>query len=59
MPDKHASLKRILDTGITAVIRAKSSKHLTEVADAIKAGGVDCIEVTMTTPDADRRRVGA
>ncbi len=54
MPDRHESLKRIIDTGITAVIRAKSSAYLIEVADAIKAGGVDCIEVTMTTPDALR-----
>lgn len=52
MPDKHETLQRILDTGITAVIRAKSSAHLIEVAEAIKAGGVECIEVTMTTPDA-------
>ncbi len=52
MPDKHQTLQRILDTGITAVIRAKSSAHLIEVAEAIKAGGVECIEVTMTTPDA-------
>ncbi len=52
MPDKATTLNRILDSGITAVIRAKSSAHLTEVAEAIKAGGVECIEVTMTTPDA-------
>jgi 2-dehydro-3-deoxyphosphogluconate aldolase/(4S)-4-hydroxy-2-oxoglutarate aldolase len=52
MPDKHQTLQRILDTGIAAVIRAKSSTHLIDVAEAIKAGGVECIEVTMTTPDA-------
>jgi len=52
MPDKLTTLHRILDTGITAVIRAKSSQHLINVADAIKAGGVECIEVTMTTPNA-------
>jgi 2-dehydro-3-deoxyphosphogluconate aldolase/(4S)-4-hydroxy-2-oxoglutarate aldolase len=52
MPDKHETLQRILDTGIAAVIRAKSSAHLIDVAEAIKAGGVECIEVTMTTPDA-------
>ena len=52
MPDKQETLQRILDTGIAAVIRAKSSAHLIDVAEAIKAGGVECIEVTMTTPDA-------
>jgi len=52
MTDKATTLGRILESGITAVIRAKSSAHLVEVAEAIKAGGVECIEVTMTTPDA-------
>jgi 2-dehydro-3-deoxyphosphogluconate aldolase / (4S)-4-hydroxy-2-oxoglutarate aldolase len=52
MPARIATLRRILDSGVAAVIRAKSSEHLIRVADAIKAGGVDCIEVTMTTPDA-------
>ncbi|MBM3471812.1 MAG: bifunctional 4-hydroxy-2-oxoglutarate aldolase/2-dehydro-3-deoxy-phosphogluconate aldolase [Armatimonadetes bacterium] len=46
------TLSRILDSGITAVIRAKSSEHLISVVEAIKAGGVECIEVTMTTPNA-------
>jgi 2-dehydro-3-deoxyphosphogluconate aldolase/(4S)-4-hydroxy-2-oxoglutarate aldolase len=52
MPDKRETLSRILDSGITAVIRARSSEHLIGVVEAIKAGGVECIEVTMTTPNA-------
>jgi 2-dehydro-3-deoxyphosphogluconate aldolase/(4S)-4-hydroxy-2-oxoglutarate aldolase len=52
MPDKRETLARILDSGITAVIRAKSSEHLINVVEAIEAGGVECIEVTMTTPNA-------
>jgi 2-dehydro-3-deoxyphosphogluconate aldolase/(4S)-4-hydroxy-2-oxoglutarate aldolase len=52
MPDKRETLERILDSGITAVIRAKSSEHLIHVVEAIKSGGVECIEVTMTTPNA-------
>jgi len=52
VPDRPTILNRILDSGIAAVIRAKSGEHLMSVADAIKAGGVDCIEVTMTTPNA-------
>jgi len=54
MATKSEALHRILQTGITAVIRARSSQHLIEVAEAIRAGGVECIEVTMTTPDALR-----
>lgn len=38
--------------GIVAIIRANSSEELIDVAAAIKAGGVDVIEVTMTTPNA-------
>jgi 2-dehydro-3-deoxyphosphogluconate aldolase/(4S)-4-hydroxy-2-oxoglutarate aldolase len=52
MPDKLTSLNRLLGSGVTAVIRASSSENLIEVADALKAGDFDCIEVTMTTPDA-------
>ncbi len=52
MPSRIEMFNRIIDTGIAAVIRAKSSDHLMKVADAIKEGGVDVIEVTMTTPNA-------
>ena len=52
MPDRIEILDRILQSGITAVIRAQSSAHLNKVADALKAGSVECIEVTMTTPNA-------
>jgi len=52
MPDRLQTLERFIKTGIAAVIRAKSSADLMQVADAIKAGGVDVIELTMTTPNA-------
>lgn len=52
MATRQDNLERICDSGIVAVIRAKDSAHLVAVADAIKRGGVDCVEVTMTTPDA-------
>ncbi|MCX7729857.1 MAG: bifunctional 4-hydroxy-2-oxoglutarate aldolase/2-dehydro-3-deoxy-phosphogluconate aldolase [Candidatus Caldatribacterium sp.] len=37
---------------IIAIIRAQSSQALMEVVAALKAGGISCIEVTMTTPGA-------
>ncbi|MEN3203394.1 MAG: bifunctional 4-hydroxy-2-oxoglutarate aldolase/2-dehydro-3-deoxy-phosphogluconate aldolase [Atribacterota bacterium] len=37
---------------IIAIIRAQSSQALMEVVTALKAGGISCIEVTMTTPGA-------
>ena len=49
---KQEQMERIEDGGIVAIIRANSSDELIDVAAAIKEGGVDVIEVTMTTPDA-------
>jgi 2-dehydro-3-deoxyphosphogluconate aldolase/(4S)-4-hydroxy-2-oxoglutarate aldolase len=40
------------DKGIVAVVRAQSSEQLIDVAGALLDGGVDCIEITMTTPNA-------
>jgi len=49
---KHEKLSLIRDTGVIAIMRAQSSDQLITAADAIKAGGVKVIEVTMTTPGA-------
>ena len=45
-------MKRIVDAGVIAVVRLAEASQLARVADAIKAGGVDAIEFTMTTPGA-------
>jgi 2-dehydro-3-deoxyphosphogluconate aldolase/(4S)-4-hydroxy-2-oxoglutarate aldolase len=50
--DKTAKLNLIRKTGVVAIMRATSSEQLVAAADAIKAGGVRVIEVTMTTPGA-------
>ena len=42
----------LLDSGVVAVIRTESSEKLLKVSRAIKEGGVSCIEVAMTTPNA-------
>jgi 2-dehydro-3-deoxyphosphogluconate aldolase/(4S)-4-hydroxy-2-oxoglutarate aldolase len=49
---KYEKLNLIRETGIVAIMRAKSSEQLIAAADAIKMGGVRVIEVTMTTPGA-------
>jgi 2-dehydro-3-deoxyphosphogluconate aldolase/(4S)-4-hydroxy-2-oxoglutarate aldolase len=46
------TLEMILETGVVAIMRAKSSDQLLAAADAIKSGGLNVIEVTMTTPGA-------
>jgi 2-dehydro-3-deoxyphosphogluconate aldolase/(4S)-4-hydroxy-2-oxoglutarate aldolase len=50
--DKRTKLEIIHETGVIAIMRARSSEQLIAAADAIKAGGVQVIEVTMTTPGA-------
>jgi 2-dehydro-3-deoxyphosphogluconate aldolase/(4S)-4-hydroxy-2-oxoglutarate aldolase len=42
----------IREVGIVAIMRAQSSDQLLAAADAVLAGGVNAIEVTMTTPGA-------
>lgn len=48
-PDIFRSIE---SCGVVAVIRAPSREGLNNIADALLAGGVTAIEVTMTTPDA-------
>jgi len=49
----HAeTLSRLLNPGIIPVIRADSSEHVMAVCDALIAGGVTALEITMTTPNA-------
>lgn len=45
-------LRRIGSSGIIAVIRAKTPEKALELARAVKAGGIDVIEITFTVPRA-------
>src|SRR5437016_8165833 len=49
---KEQAYSRIADAGVVAVIRAPSKDVLTDIAQALLAGGVPAIEVTMSTPNA-------
>lgn len=42
----------IESTGVVAIIRASGSGELVDVVSALRDGGLTCIEVTMTTPNA-------
>lgn len=46
------TLSRLLESGVVAIMRAQSPEPLVAAADALLAGGVSAIEVTMTTPGA-------
>ncbi len=50
--DKQQVLARIRDVGIVPVIRAESADEAAKVIDAIRAGGVSVLEITMTVPGA-------
>jgi 2-dehydro-3-deoxyphosphogluconate aldolase/(4S)-4-hydroxy-2-oxoglutarate aldolase len=52
MMNKNTVLKRIRDTGLIPVVRAESSEMAMGAVAALKAGGLDVLEVTMTVPGA-------
>jgi 2-dehydro-3-deoxyphosphogluconate aldolase/(4S)-4-hydroxy-2-oxoglutarate aldolase len=49
---RETTLKRILDGGIVAVVRAESGERLAQVVKALVEGGVTAAEITFTVPDA-------
>ncbi len=52
MPTKAAVLTRIRTTGLLPVLRAHSESQALALIDAIAAGGIDILEITMTVPGA-------
>jgi 2-dehydro-3-deoxyphosphogluconate aldolase/(4S)-4-hydroxy-2-oxoglutarate aldolase len=49
---RDEQVRLIEEKGVIAIVRFDRSEQLLQVAKAIKAGGVDIIEFTMTTPNA-------
>jgi 2-dehydro-3-deoxyphosphogluconate aldolase/(4S)-4-hydroxy-2-oxoglutarate aldolase len=52
MASHFAVLNRLLAGRIVAIVRLDTAGETVAVARALKAGGIDCIEFTMTTPGA-------
>src|SRR5579864_1115066 len=52
MATKEQNYKKVTDAGVVAVIRASSKDQLIGITEALLAGGVPAIEVTMSTPKA-------
>ncbi len=50
--ERDEVLARIIESGVVAVIRMKDSGRLLKVIEAVRGGGVKCIEITMTVPGA-------
>jgi 2-dehydro-3-deoxyphosphogluconate aldolase / (4S)-4-hydroxy-2-oxoglutarate aldolase len=51
---KSEIIQRIRDVGVIPVVRASSAEEAVRVVEAIRAGGVSLLEITMTVPGAVR-----
>lgn len=49
---KQEAASRILETGIVPVVRASSAKQALRAVEAVCAGGIPIVEITMTVPGA-------
>lgn len=49
---RHADRTRLLETGIVGILRGVPAEQTIEVVDALAAGGVDVVEVTVDTDGA-------
>ncbi|MGC9530393.1 MAG: bifunctional 4-hydroxy-2-oxoglutarate aldolase/2-dehydro-3-deoxy-phosphogluconate aldolase [Candidatus Bipolaricaulaceae bacterium] len=47
-------LERVIDLGALGIIRVQTAEDLVRMAEALYAGGLSCLEITMTTPGALR-----
>ena len=47
-------IKQIIEVGLVPVVRATSSEEAISIVEAIKAGGLSILEITMTVPGALR-----
>ncbi|HEY0100536.1 MAG TPA: bifunctional 2-keto-4-hydroxyglutarate aldolase/2-keto-3-deoxy-6-phosphogluconate aldolase [Pyrinomonadaceae bacterium] len=52
--NKNEVLRRIEEVGVVPVVRASSAEEAMQVIEAIRAGGVSVLEITMTVPRAVR-----
>src|SRR4051812_29801303 len=49
---KESDLRRVLDGGLVAVVRAPDPSRLVDVCRALADGGIAAVEITLTVPDA-------
>lgn len=49
---RSAALDRLRELGVVAVIRMSDTARVAQVIEAVRAGGVKAIEITMSVPDA-------
>lgn len=49
---REGIVSRLQDPGIIAIVRIQNSQQVMPLAEALVAGGVNAVEITMTTPNA-------
>ena len=52
MQTKQQIIEQLLNPGVIAVVRAKRTDQVVPLAEALVAGGIIAVEITMTTPNA-------
>ncbi len=52
--DKSLTIDQLREYGALGIIRVQEAKKLLQIAEALQAGGLNCVEITMTTPGALR-----
>lgn len=52
MNSRAEIVSRLLDPGVIPVIRAQNAAHVMPACEALLAGGMNNLEITMTTPNA-------
>ena len=52
MTSRAKIISRLLDPGVIPVIRAENPDHVMPACEALLAGGLNALEITMTTPNA-------
>jgi 2-dehydro-3-deoxyphosphogluconate aldolase/(4S)-4-hydroxy-2-oxoglutarate aldolase len=50
--EKYSNATRIMESGIIAVVRAESAEKALKIAEAVRLGGIEAIEITLTVPGA-------
>jgi 2-dehydro-3-deoxyphosphogluconate aldolase/(4S)-4-hydroxy-2-oxoglutarate aldolase len=49
---KEQIIQQLLEPGVIAIVRIQNATHVLPLAEALLAGGVNAVEITMTTPNA-------
>ena len=52
--DKSLTINQLREHGALGIVRVQKAENLLQIAEALQGGGLNCVEITMTTPGALR-----